>query len=105
MATTASASTPATPAATTATADNPTANPKALRYFTSRNASRADIFSDPKKLKKAFADAVSTAYNRSEGASYDVNGGSEARLYHEALSMIYNISDYSPPGWRAPNKE
>lgn len=101
MATTASASTPATPAAATATA----ANPAALRYFTSRNESRADIFSDPKKLKTAFADAVSKAYNRSPGSDYDVNGGSEARLYHEALSKIYNISDYSPPGWRAPNKE
>jgi hypothetical protein len=82
-----------------------TPNAAALRQYIARDKSRADIFSDPEKLKAAFATAVKTAYNRSPGASYDENGGYEAKLYHEALGNIYNISDYSPPGWRNPNKD
>jgi hypothetical protein len=75
-------------------------NANALRRFTTSDPSRADIFSDPVKLKAAFADAASKAYNRSPGADWGVNGGNEAKLYQEALAKIHGISDYSPPGWR-----
>jgi len=80
-------------------------NPTALRYFVTKDEGRANIYSNPEKLKSAFADAVAKANSRSPGADYDANGGSEAKLYHEALSKIYNISDYSPPGWRDATKD
>ena len=80
-------------------------NATALRYFVAKDKDRANIYSSPEKLKSAFADAVATANRRSPGADYDANGGSEAKLYHEALSKIYNISDYSPPGWRDATKD
>jgi hypothetical protein len=77
-------------------------NANALRRFTTSDPSRADVFSSPDKLKAAFADAAKKAANRSPDSDWGVNGGNEAKLYHEALSKIYGISDYSPPGWRNP---
>jgi len=93
------ATAPVKPAATA------TPNAAALRRYVERNKDREAIFSNPEKLKQAFADAVAKAYHRSPGAGYMENGGAEARLYHEALANIYNISDYSPPGWRDPYKD
>jgi hypothetical protein len=83
----------------------PEPNAAALRKYVDRDKSRADIFSSPDKLKAAFAAAVTKAYNRAPGADYDANGGMEAKLYHGALANIYNISDYSPPGWRDASKD
>lgn len=82
-----------------------TPNAAALRRYVERDKDREAIFSSPEKLKKAFADAVAKANNRAPDADYMANGGAEAKLYHEALSNIYNISDYSPPGWRNPYKD
>jgi hypothetical protein len=76
------------------------ANANALRHFTTRDPSRADVFSSPEKLKAAFPTAAKTAYTRSPGSDWETNGGSEARLYEDALKKIYNISDYTPPYYR-----
>lgn len=75
-------------------------NANALRRFTTTDPSRADIYSSPEKLKDAFATAAKTAYFRSPGSNWETNGGSEARLYEDALAKIYGISDYVPPYYR-----
>lgn len=76
------------------------ANANALRHFATIDPSRADIYSSPEKLKAAFATAAKTAYFRSPGSDWATNGGSEARLYEDALAKIYGISDYVPPYYR-----
>jgi hypothetical protein len=75
-------------------------NANALRRFTTTDPSRAEIFSNPEKLKSAFADAAKKAYNRSPDSDWGVNGGNEARVYEDALRKIYGISDYTPPYYR-----
>ena len=77
-------------------------NAAALRFFAARDPSRAQIYSDPTALKSAFDAAVAKASARSPGADYNANGGSEARLYSEALANIYGITDYAPAGFTNP---
>ena len=82
------------------TLPNAEANANALRRFTTTDPSRADIYSSPEKLKAAFAIAAKTAYTRQPGSDWGTNGGSEAKLYEDALNKIYGISDYTPPYYR-----
>jgi hypothetical protein len=79
-------------------------NAAALRFFAARDPSRAQIYSDPAALKSAFDAAVAKASSRSPDSDYNANGGSEARLYSEALANIYGITDYAPPGFNNPYK-